>query len=146
MGFSAVAMSPFCGSFVCSQVTVKMSQHRNSSARVSQMLLRVTDNGKMTLTTPQSKDSSGLRKLSLARSMSGTSERKTSFFGKRTSGTGMTRTSQFGVFGGSEKIKDPRPLHDKAFVQQCIRQLCEVSEFAVQSVLHWLKSNTRVLL
>ncbi|XP_064413168.1 kinetochore protein NDC80 homolog [Latimeria chalumnae] len=102
-----------------------MSQHRNSSARVSQMLLRVTDNGKMTLTTPQSKDSSGLRKLSLARSMSGTSERKTSFFGKRTSGTGMTRTSQFGVFGGSEKIKDPRPLHDKAFVQQCIRQLCE---------------------
>ncbi len=32
----------------------------------------------------------------------------------------------FGAYGGPEKMKDPRPLHDKAFVQQCIKQLCEV--------------------
>ncbi|MGH0178744.1 UNVERIFIED_CONTAM: hypothetical protein FKN15_078283 [Acipenser sinensis] len=37
----------------------------------------------------------------------------------------MSRNSAFGGFGGAEKIKDPRPLHDKSFVQQCIRQLCE---------------------
>ncbi|GCB80673.1 hypothetical protein scyTo_0017279, partial [Scyliorhinus torazame] len=47
----------------------------------------------------------------------GTSERITSSFGRR--------TSSIGTCGGMEKIKDPRPLHDKAFVQQCIRQLCE---------------------
>ncbi|CDQ77501.1 unnamed protein product [Oncorhynchus mykiss] len=34
----------------------------------------------------------------------------------------MARNS---AFGGTEKMKDPRPLHDKAYVQQCIRQLCE---------------------
>lgn len=28
-------------------------------------------------------------------------------------------------FGGTEKIKDVRPLHDKSYVQQCIRQLHE---------------------
>lgn len=44
----------------------------------------------------------------------------------RTSGAGMARNSAFGAFGGAEKMKDPRPLHDKAYVQQCIRQLCEV--------------------
>uniref|UniRef100_A0A452V0W3 Kinetochore protein NDC80 n=1 Tax=Ursus maritimus TaxID=29073 RepID=A0A452V0W3_URSMA len=52
------------------------------------------------------------------------SERKASVFGKRTSGHG-SRNSQFGIFSSSEKIKDPRPLNDKAFIQQCIRQLCE---------------------
>ncbi|KAK2506259.1 hypothetical protein MC885_007111 [Smutsia gigantea] len=41
-----------------------------------------------------------------------------------TSGPG-SRNSQFGIFSSSEKIKDPRPLNDKAFIQQCIRQLCE---------------------
>uniref|UniRef100_A0A452V0R3 Kinetochore protein NDC80 n=1 Tax=Ursus maritimus TaxID=29073 RepID=A0A452V0R3_URSMA len=41
-----------------------------------------------------------------------------------TSGHG-SRNSQFGIFSSSEKIKDPRPLNDKAFIQQCIRQLCE---------------------
>ncbi|MEE6526471.1 hypothetical protein FKM82_027146, partial [Ascaphus truei] len=41
------------------------------------------------------------------------------------SSAGTTRTSQYGAFGGSEKIKDPRPLQDKSFIQQCIRQLCE---------------------
>ncbi|KAG8431760.1 hypothetical protein GDO86_020104, partial [Hymenochirus boettgeri] len=38
---------------------------------------------------------------------------------------GTARNSQYGAFGGTEKIKDPRPLHDKSFIQQCIRQLCE---------------------
>ncbi|ELW67707.1 Kinetochore protein NDC80 like protein [Tupaia chinensis] len=42
-----------------------------------------------------------------------------------TSGHG-SRNSQFGIFSTSEKIKDPRPLNDKAFIQQCIRQLCEL--------------------
>lgn len=41
-------------------------------------------------------------------------------------GAGGQRTSMFGAYGGPEKMKDPRPLHDKAFVQQCIKQLCEV--------------------
>uniref|UniRef100_A0A8B9NVR5 Kinetochore protein NDC80 n=1 Tax=Apteryx owenii TaxID=8824 RepID=A0A8B9NVR5_APTOW len=38
---------------------------------------------------------------------------------------GGSRNSQYGVFG-TEKIKDPRPLHDKAYIQQCIKQLCEL--------------------
>lgn len=41
-------------------------------------------------------------------------------------GAGGQRNSMFGAYGGPEKMKDPRPLHDKAFVQQCIKQLCEV--------------------
>uniref|UniRef100_A0A669P4Z5 Kinetochore protein NDC80 n=1 Tax=Phasianus colchicus TaxID=9054 RepID=A0A669P4Z5_PHACC len=63
-------------------------------------------------------------KLSMSKTTSATSERKVSFFGKRTSGAGGSRNSQYGMFG-TEKIKDPRPLHDKAFIQQCIKQLCE---------------------
>ena len=39
---------------------------------------------------------------------------------------GVHRNSTFGGLGGSEKLKDTRPLHDKSFVQQCIRKLCEV--------------------
>ncbi|EOB08799.1 Kinetochore protein NDC80-like protein, partial [Anas platyrhynchos] len=46
------------------------------------------------------------------------------FFVLRTSGAGGSRNSQYGVFG-TEKIKDPRPVNDKAFIQQCIKQLCE---------------------
>uniref|UniRef100_A0A803Y5R8 Kinetochore protein NDC80 n=1 Tax=Meleagris gallopavo TaxID=9103 RepID=A0A803Y5R8_MELGA len=60
----------------------------------------------------------------MSKTTSATSERKVSFFGKRTSGAGGSRNSQYGMFG-TEKIKDPRPLHDKAFIQQCIKQLCE---------------------
>ncbi|MGH0161523.1 UNVERIFIED_CONTAM: hypothetical protein FKN15_041414 [Acipenser sinensis] len=70
--------------------------NRASSSRQSLLPMRVTDNGRMSLATPQ-----------------------------RASGAGMSRNSAFGGFGGAEKIKDPRPLHDKSFVQQCIRQLCE---------------------
>lgn len=43
-----------------------------------------------------------------------------------TSGASMPRNSTMSGFGGTEKIKDSRPLHDKSFVQQCIRQLHEV--------------------
>lgn len=42
------------------------------------------------------------------------------------SGASMPRSSSIYGFGGPEKLKDTRPLHDKAFVQQCIRQLHEV--------------------
>ncbi|XP_077335750.1 kinetochore protein NDC80 homolog [Lithobates pipiens] len=97
---------------------------RRSSAANRQSLqpLRVQDSNRAGMTTPQTKERPGLGKLSMAKPSSGTSERKTSFFGKRASGN---RNSQYGAFGGSEKIKDPRPLHDKSFIQQCIRQLCE---------------------
>ncbi|KAM3610208.1 uncharacterized protein V6R79_000677 [Siganus canaliculatus] len=44
---------------------------------------------------------------------------------QRTSGASMPRNSTMSGFGGTEKIKDTRPLHDKSFVQQCIRQLHE---------------------
>uniref|UniRef100_A0A668AZK5 Kinetochore protein NDC80 n=1 Tax=Myripristis murdjan TaxID=586833 RepID=A0A668AZK5_9TELE len=64
-------------------------------------------------------------KLNIPKPQSVTSERRTSFFGARTSGAGLPRNSTLGGFGGAEKIKDVRPLHDKAFVQQCIRQLHE---------------------
>uniref|UniRef100_A0A8U8APS8 Kinetochore protein NDC80 n=1 Tax=Geospiza parvula TaxID=87175 RepID=A0A8U8APS8_GEOPR len=63
-------------------------------------------------------------KLSMSKPTSGASERKVSCFGNRASGAGGSRSSQYGVFG-TEKIKDPRPLHDKAFIQQCIKKLCE---------------------
>lgn len=45
----------------------------------------------------------------------------------------MPRNSTMSGFGGTEKIKDARPLHDKSYVQQCIRQLHEVK---FDSILH----------
>ncbi|XP_068127031.1 kinetochore protein NDC80 homolog [Hyperolius riggenbachi] len=94
----------------------------STTNRQSLMPMRVQDSNRAGMATPQTKDRLGLGKLSMSKPNSGTSERKTSFFGKRASGN---RNSQYGAFGGSEKIKDPRPLHDKAYIQQCIRQLCE---------------------
>ncbi|KAM4044805.1 kinetochore protein NDC80 homolog [Anomaloglossus baeobatrachus] len=91
-----------------------------TSNRQSLQPLRVQDTNRMGLTTPQTKERLG--KLSTSKPHSGASERKTSFFGRRTSNN---RNSQYGAFGASEKIKDPRPLHDKSFIQQCIRQLFE---------------------
>ncbi|XP_067872804.1 kinetochore protein NDC80 homolog [Heterodontus francisci] len=76
---------------------------------------RVSETNRYGLVTPQSVSRG-------TRLGSGTSERRTSFFGRRTSSIGTFSTN---LCGGTEKIKDPRPLHDKAFVQQCIRQLCE---------------------
>ncbi|NXC43735.1 NDC80 protein, partial [Penelope pileata] len=102
----------------------RSSSIAGSSSRQSLMVLRVQDNNKMGLQTPQAKDRGTFGKLSMSKTMSATSERKVSIFGKRTSGAGGSRNSQYGVFG-TEKIKDPRPLHDKAFIQQCIKQLCE---------------------
>ncbi|KAH1178197.1 kinetochore protein NDC80 homolog [Mauremys mutica] len=102
----------------------RSSSTTGSSSRQSVMPLRVQDTNKMGLHTPQAQDRTTFGKLSMSKPASGTSERKISFFGKRTSGPGGSRNSQYGVFG-TEKIKDPRPLHDKAFIQQCIRQLCE---------------------
>ncbi|KAE8292109.1 Kinetochore protein NDC80-like protein [Larimichthys crocea] len=64
-------------------------------------------------------------KLNIPKPQSVTSERRTSFFSARTSGASMPRNSTMSGFGGTEKIKDARPLHDKSFVQQCIRQLHE---------------------
>ncbi|XP_037535999.1 kinetochore protein NDC80 homolog [Nematolebias whitei] len=88
--------------------------------------MRVQDNSRASslYATPQSKLPS-FGKLSMSRPASVTSEKRTSFFGARTSGAGMPRSSIMAGFGGTEKIKDARPLHDKAFVQQCIRQLHE---------------------
>uniref|UniRef100_A0A8C3H5B1 Kinetochore protein NDC80 n=1 Tax=Chrysemys picta bellii TaxID=8478 RepID=A0A8C3H5B1_CHRPI len=90
----------------------RSSSTTGSSGRQSMMPLRVQDTNKMGLHTPQA-----LRTLQLW-----STGIYTSF--SRTSGPGGSRNSQYGVFG-TEKIKDPRPLHDKAFIQQCIRQLCE---------------------
>ncbi|XP_068594766.1 kinetochore protein NDC80 homolog, partial [Brachionichthys hirsutus] len=98
---------------------------RATSSRMSELPMRVQGNRMSTAyTTPQSKKPS-FGKLSIPKPQSVTSERRTSFFGARTSGASMPRNSTMSGFGGTEKIKDSRPLHDKSFVQQCIRQLHE---------------------
>ncbi|XP_043967122.1 kinetochore protein NDC80 homolog [Gambusia affinis] len=105
-----------------------MERGRKSRAgsRPSDMPMRVQDSNRMSMvyTTPQSKLPS-FGKLSMSKPPSGTSERRTSFFGPRTSGASLPPNSTLSGFGGTEKIKDSRPLHDKSFVQQCIRQLHE---------------------
>ncbi|NXI88334.1 NDC80 protein, partial [Rhipidura dahli] len=102
----------------------RSSSITGNSGRQSMMALRVQDSNKMGLQTPQMKDRSTFGKLSMSKPTSGASERKMSCFGKGASGAGGSRNSQYNVFG-TEKIKDPRPLHDKAFIQQCIKKLCE---------------------
>ncbi|CAL8249336.1 unnamed protein product [Merluccius merluccius] len=99
---------------------------RVQSSRLSELPMRVQDTNRMSMvyTTPQSSKPS-FGKLNIPKPQSQTSERRTSFFGARTSGAGMPRNSTMGGFGGAEKLKDIRPLHDKSFVQQCIRQLYE---------------------
>ncbi|KAM4616789.1 kinetochore protein NDC80 homolog [Polymixia lowei] len=87
-------------------------------------LLPDSNRTSMVHTTPQSNRPS-FGKLNIPKPQSVTSERRTSFFGARTSGAGFPRNSSIGGFRGAEKMKDVRPLHDKAFVQQYIRQLCE---------------------
>ncbi|XP_018597475.1 kinetochore protein NDC80 homolog [Scleropages formosus] len=99
--------------------------NRVSGSRQSVLPQRVSENRtSLVNATPQSKDSA-FGKLNIPKPQSGTSDRRTSFFGKRFSGAGMPRNSTFGTFGGTEKVKDPRPLHDKSFIQQCIKHLCE---------------------
>ncbi|KAI5940178.1 kinetochore protein NDC80 homolog [Manis javanica] len=99
----------------------RSSVSTGGAGRLSMQDLRSQDLNKQSLHTPQTKEKPAFGKLNLNKP---TSERKVSIFGKRTSGPG-SRNSQFGIFSSSEKIKDPRPLNDKAFIQQCIRQLCE---------------------
>ncbi|XP_033947050.1 kinetochore protein NDC80 homolog [Pseudochaenichthys georgianus] len=102
-------------------------QSRAVSGRPSDLPMRVQDTNRMSMvyTTPKNKQPS-FGKLNMPKPQSGTSERRTSFFdAARTSGASMPRNSIMSGFGGSEKIKDSRPLHDKAFVQQCTRQLHE---------------------
>uniref|UniRef100_A0A4W3GX44 Kinetochore protein NDC80 n=1 Tax=Callorhinchus milii TaxID=7868 RepID=A0A4W3GX44_CALMI len=82
---------------------------------------RISEANRLGLITPQSvKDRHAIGRLANTRPGSGNCERRISFFGRRSSTIGS-----HGAFGGPEKIKDPRPLHDKSFVQQCLRQLCE---------------------
>ncbi|KAI3372804.1 hypothetical protein L3Q82_023264, partial [Scortum barcoo] len=98
-----------------------------TTGRPSELPMRVQDSNRMSMvyTTPQSKQPS-FGKLSIPKPQSVTSERRTSFFStRRASGASMPRNSIMPGFGGPEKIKDARPLHDKSFVQQCIRQLHE---------------------
>ncbi|CAG5923616.1 unnamed protein product [Menidia menidia] len=97
---------------------------RATASRQSELPMRVQDSNRMSMmyTTPQSKQPS-FGKLSISKPASVTSERRTSFFGA--SGASMPRNSLMSGFGGTEKIKDARPLHDKSYVQQCIRQLHE---------------------
>ncbi|XP_068559668.1 kinetochore protein NDC80 homolog [Cebidichthys violaceus] len=100
---------------------------RATSGRPSDMMpMRVQDSNRLSMmyTTPKSKQPS-FGKLNIPKPQSVTSERRTSFFGARTVGASMPRNSTMSGFGGTEKIKDTRPLHDKSFVQQCIRQLHE---------------------
>lgn len=89
-------------------------------------VLRVQDSNRMSMgyATPKSKQPS-FGKLNIPKPQSVTSERRTSFFGGRTLGASMPRNSTISRFGGTDKIRDTRPLHDKSFVQQCIRQLHE---------------------
>ncbi|KAH0617796.1 hypothetical protein JD844_016391 [Phrynosoma platyrhinos] len=102
------------------------SSTRRVSSRQSIQPLRVPDANKAGLHTPQTQERrTTFSKLSVGKHTLATSEKRTSAFSKRCSGTGSLRNSQYGVFGSMEKIKDPRPLHDKAFVQQCIRQLSD---------------------
>ncbi|XP_022277249.1 kinetochore protein NDC80 homolog isoform X2 [Canis lupus baileyi] len=83
----------------------RSSVSTGGAGRLSMQDLRSQDFNKQGLHTPQTKEKPAFGKLSINKP---TSERKISVFGK-----------------SSEKIKDPRPLNDKAFIQQCIRQLCE---------------------
>ncbi|XP_072591146.1 kinetochore protein NDC80 homolog isoform X4 [Vulpes vulpes] len=82
----------------------RSSVSTGGAGRLSMQDLRSQDFNKQGLHTPQT-EKPAFGKLSINKP---TSERKISVFGK-----------------SSEKIKDPRPLNDKAFIQQCIRQLCE---------------------
>ncbi|KAM9172577.1 kinetochore protein NDC80 homolog isoform 4-T5 [Pangshura tecta] len=99
----------------------RSSSPSGSNSRASLLPIRVQDTSRAGLYTPQAIERS---KLSISK-YTGGSEGKNSFSVKRTSGSGASRNSPWGFFTGTEKLKDPRPLHDKTYIQQCIRQLCE---------------------
>ncbi|XP_061529325.1 kinetochore protein NDC80 homolog [Phycodurus eques] len=97
-----------------------------AAGRQSELPMRGQNSNRMSTayTTPRSEKPS-MGKLSMSKPLSQTTEQRTSFFGQRTSGASMPRSSSIYGFGGPEKLKDARPLHDKAYVQQCIRRLHE---------------------
>uniref|UniRef100_A0A8C1NE09 Kinetochore protein NDC80 n=1 Tax=Cyprinus carpio TaxID=7962 RepID=A0A8C1NE09_CYPCA len=100
---------------------IKVRMSRRPSSRYTEMPMRVTDRRtSLVNSTPQNKENV-FGKLNIPKPQSATSERRTSFFGK----PGGQRNSMFRAYGGPEKMKDQRPLHEKAFVQQCIKELCE---------------------
>ncbi|XP_057614695.1 kinetochore protein NDC80 homolog [Chionomys nivalis] len=99
----------------------RSSVSTGGAGRLSIQELRSQDLDKPGIYTPQTKGRATFGKPSTSKPAS---ERKVSIFSKRTSGH-SSRNSQLGIFSSSEKIKDPRPLNDKAFIQQCIRQLYE---------------------
>ncbi|KAM9821953.1 kinetochore protein NDC80 homolog [Syngnathus typhle] len=103
-------------------------------SRMSEMPMRMQDSNRMSTayTTPRSEKPS-MGKLSMSKSLLQTSERQSRFFGQRVSGASMPRSSSVYGFGGPEKLKDTRPLHDKAYVQQCIKQL---HEFLTEHAYH----------
>ncbi|XP_034727005.1 kinetochore protein NDC80 homolog [Etheostoma cragini] len=106
----------------------RMSRATLASSRSSDLPMRVQDSNRMSMayTTPKSNmKQPSFGKLNIPKPQSVNSERRTSFFGARTSGASMPRNSTMSGFGGTDKIKDTRPLHDKSYVQQCIRQLHE---------------------
>lgn len=80
------------------------------------------DVNKQDLHTPQTKEKPAFRELNVNKP---TSERKVSVFGKRTSAH-RSWISQFGIFFSSEKIKDSKPLNDRAFIRQCMWELREL--------------------
>ncbi|CAN0378370.1 unnamed protein product [Lampetra planeri] len=86
--------------------------------RTSTLPQRVKADGSIkSLATPQSVRKN--RQMPLGNSSA--SNRKISFFGNS-----VTRhSSQYGAVGGSEKVKDTRPLHDKGFQQRTVKSLCE---------------------
>nr|XP_032832816.1 kinetochore protein NDC80 homolog [Petromyzon marinus] len=86
--------------------------------RNSTLPQRVKADGSLkSLATPQSVRKS--RQMPLGNSAA--SNQKISFFGNS-----VTRhSSQYGAAGGSEKVKDTRPLHDKGFQQRTVKSLCE---------------------
>ncbi|KAK7796239.1 hypothetical protein U0070_012866, partial [Myodes glareolus] len=84
----------------------RSSVSTGGAGRLSMQELRSQDLDKPDLGTPQTEGGATFEKPSTNKPAS---ERKVSIFGK-----------------SSEKIKDPRPLKDKAFIQQCIQKLYEV--------------------
>ncbi|XP_077572024.1 kinetochore protein NDC80 homolog isoform X2 [Stigmatopora nigra] len=116
-----------------------------TTGRLSHLPLRVQDPSRMStaFTTPRSENFS-MGKFSIGKPLLQTSEKRTSVFGQRVprnSGASMPRNSSVYGFGAPEKLKDTRPVHDKAYVQQCIRQLYEfLSEKSYNVALKTLQS------
>ncbi|XP_054034733.1 kinetochore protein NDC80 homolog [Dryobates pubescens] len=102
----------------------RSSKLPGSCSRPSLESLGVPESNEMGLPGPQTKDRATSGELSTSKPTPSSTEGKVSSVGLRAGGAGGSRSSQL-VVSRREKMKDPRPLHDKAFVQQCIRRLSE---------------------